>query len=78
MSLLETVHLKKYFGDTHAVDDVNLTIEEGEFISLVGPNGAGKTSFCNVVSGASHGRAPPAAIAANALTGHTNVTTPYA
>ena len=50
MSLLETVHLKKYFGDTHAVDDVNLTIEKGEFISLVGPNGAGKTSFCNVVS----------------------------
>ena len=50
MSLLETVHLKKYFGDTRAVDDVNLTIEEGEFISLVGPNGAGKTSFCNIVS----------------------------
>ena len=50
MRLLETVHLKKYFGDTHAVDDVNLTIEEGEFISLVGPNGAGKTSFCNIVS----------------------------
>jgi branched-chain amino acid transport system ATP-binding protein len=50
MSLLETVELKKYFGDTHAVDRVSLTIEEGEFISLVGPNGAGKTSFCNVVS----------------------------
>ncbi len=50
MSLLETIHLKKYFGDTHAVDDVNLAIEEGEFVSLVGPNGAGKTSFCNVVS----------------------------
>ena len=50
MSLLETVNLKKYFGETHAVDDVNLTIEEGEFISLVGPNGAGKTSFCNVVT----------------------------
>ena len=50
MRLLETVHLKKYFGDTHAVDDVNLTIEEGELISLVGPNGAGKTSFCNIVS----------------------------
>jgi branched-chain amino acid transport system ATP-binding protein len=50
MSLLETTHLKKYFGDTRAVDDVSLTIEEGEFVSLVGPNGAGKTSFCNVVS----------------------------
>jgi branched-chain amino acid transport system ATP-binding protein len=50
MNLLETVHLKKYFGDTRAVDDVNLTIAEGEFVSLVGPNGAGKTSLCNVVS----------------------------
>jgi branched-chain amino acid transport system ATP-binding protein len=50
MSLLQTVHLKKYFGDTRAVDDVSLTVEEGEFVSLVGPNGAGKTSLCNVVS----------------------------
>ena len=50
MSLLETIELKKYFGDTRAVDRVSLTVEEGEFISLVGPNGAGKTSFCNVVS----------------------------
>jgi len=50
VSLLETVHLKKYFGETRAVDNVNLTISEGEFVSLVGPNGAGKTSLCNVVS----------------------------
>jgi branched-chain amino acid transport system ATP-binding protein len=50
MTLLETVNLKKYFGDTRAVDDVNLTIAEGEFVSVVGPNGAGKTSLCNVVS----------------------------
>ena len=50
MSLLQTVNLKKYFGDTRAVDNVNLTIEDGEFISLVGPNGAGKTSLCHVVS----------------------------
>lgn len=50
MELLRTVNLKKYFGDTHAVDDVNLAIQEGEFVSLVGPNGAGKTSLVNVVS----------------------------
>jgi branched-chain amino acid transport system ATP-binding protein len=50
MEILQTVHLKRYFGDTRAVDDVNLTIQEGEFISLVGPNGAGKTSLVNVVS----------------------------
>jgi branched-chain amino acid transport system ATP-binding protein len=50
VSLLQTIDLKKYFGETRAVDNVNLTIAEGEFISLVGPNGAGKTSLCNVVS----------------------------
>jgi branched-chain amino acid transport system ATP-binding protein len=50
MNILETVDLKRYFGDTLAVDNVNLTISEGEFISLVGPNGAGKTSLINVVS----------------------------
>jgi branched-chain amino acid transport system ATP-binding protein len=51
MSLLETIHLKKYFGETRAVDDVSLVVKEGEFMSLVGPNGAGKTTLINVVSG---------------------------
>ena len=51
MSLLETVNLKKYFGDTRAVDDVSLAVNEGEFLSLVGPNGAGKTTLINLVSG---------------------------
>jgi branched-chain amino acid transport system ATP-binding protein len=50
MTLLETVRLKKYFGDTRAVDNVDLTIAQGEFLSLVGPNGAGKTSLVHVVS----------------------------
>jgi branched-chain amino acid transport system ATP-binding protein len=50
MNLLETIHLKRYFGETRAVDDVSLTIAEREFVSLVGPNGAGKTSLVNVVS----------------------------
>jgi branched-chain amino acid transport system ATP-binding protein len=50
MSLLETVDLKKYFGDTHAVDDVSLVVNEGEFVSLVGANGAGKTTLVNLIS----------------------------
>jgi branched-chain amino acid transport system ATP-binding protein len=50
MEILQTIDLKRYFGDTRAVDNVNLTINEGEFISLVGPNGAGKTSLVNVIS----------------------------
>ena len=50
MNLLETINLKKYFGDTRAVDNVSLTVAEREFVSLVGPNGAGKTSLINVIS----------------------------
>jgi branched-chain amino acid transport system ATP-binding protein len=50
MALLETINLKKYFGDTRAVDNVTLSIAEREFLSLVGPNGAGKTSLVNVIS----------------------------
>jgi branched-chain amino acid transport system ATP-binding protein len=50
MALLQTINLKRYFGDTRAVDNVNLSIKEREFVSLVGPNGAGKTSLINVVS----------------------------
>jgi branched-chain amino acid transport system ATP-binding protein len=50
MALLQTIDLKRYFGETRAVDNVNLAIEEREFVSLVGPNGAGKTSLINVIS----------------------------
>ena len=50
MNLLETINLKKYFGDTRAVDNVSLAVAEREFVSLVGPNGAGKTSLINVIS----------------------------
>jgi branched-chain amino acid transport system ATP-binding protein len=50
MPLLQTIDLKRYFGETRAVDNVSLSIEEGEFVSLVGPNGAGKTSLINVIS----------------------------
>ena len=50
MALLQTIDLKRYFGETRAVDNVNLSIEEREFVSLVGPNGAGKTSLINVIT----------------------------
>lgn len=50
MSLLRTVALKKYFGDTRAVDNVDLIVNEGEFLSLVGANGAGKTTLVNLIS----------------------------
>jgi len=49
--LLETSRLRKYFGEVHAVDDVEFVMKEGEITSLVGPNGAGKTTLVNVISG---------------------------
>ncbi|HEY6911171.1 MAG TPA: ATP-binding cassette domain-containing protein, partial [Myxococcales bacterium] len=50
-ALLETRKLKKYFGETHAVDEVDFSIVEGEVLSLIGSNGAGKTSLVNLISG---------------------------
>jgi branched-chain amino acid transport system ATP-binding protein len=54
VTLLRTVNLKKYFGDTHAVDGVDFTVAEGEFLSLVGSNGAGKTTLVNLISAYLH------------------------
>ncbi|MFQ5995686.1 MAG: ABC transporter ATP-binding protein [Acidiferrobacterales bacterium] len=50
MTLLQTQNLKKYFGDTRAVDDVDFVVSEGELLSLVGANGAGKTTLVNLIS----------------------------
>ena len=50
MPLLQTKNLRKHFGDIHAVDGVDLVVNEGEFVSLIGSNGAGKTTLVNLVS----------------------------
>ncbi len=50
MILLETVELRKQFGETRACDGVNFVVRQGEFLSLVGSNGAGKTSLVNLIS----------------------------
>jgi branched-chain amino acid transport system ATP-binding protein len=48
--LLQTIDLRKKFGETRACDGVNFTVKQGEFLSLVGSNGAGKTSLVNLIS----------------------------
>jgi branched-chain amino acid transport system ATP-binding protein len=50
-TLLEVRDLAQHFGGLKAVDQVNLTIAEGEIVSVIGPNGAGKTTFFNVLTG---------------------------
>ncbi len=44
MKAIETVHLVKKYKDVVAVDNLNLTIEQGELFTLLGLNGAGKTT----------------------------------
>ncbi|GAB3419514.1 ABC transporter ATP-binding protein [Haloparvum alkalitolerans] len=51
MSLLSTDGLVKEFGGLRAVDDLSVSVEEGEIVGVMGPNGAGKSTFFNCVSG---------------------------
>lgn len=44
MSAIEIKNLKKYFGETKAVDDISFKVEQGEIFGFLGPNGAGKTT----------------------------------
>ena len=50
-TLLELQHVSKRFGGLVAVDDVAMTIHEGEIYGLIGPNGAGKTTCFNLITG---------------------------
>ena len=55
MRILETKHLKKYYGQgdnlVKAVDDINISVEKGEFVAIVGTSGSGKTSLLNLLGG---------------------------
>jgi multiple sugar transport system ATP-binding protein len=44
-------HLSKSFGRTRAVQDLTLTIRDGEFVVLLGPTGAGKTTTLRLIAG---------------------------
>ncbi len=48
---IETVDLVKEYGGLRALQELSLTVEEGEFFGLLGPNGAGKTTFINTLVG---------------------------
>lgn len=51
MALLEVKNLGIQFGGLRAVDEFNLSIEQGALYGLIGPNGAGKTTVFNMLTG---------------------------
>jgi len=51
MSLLEASGITKRFSGITALEDVSITVEDGESVGLIGPNGAGKTTFFNCLLG---------------------------
>ncbi|MDO3409911.1 ABC transporter ATP-binding protein [Saccharibacillus sp. CPCC 101409] len=51
MSLLELKEVQAYYGGIHALKGVNITVEEGEIVSLIGSNGAGKSTTLKAICG---------------------------
>ena len=49
--IIEIKNLKKYFGNTKAVDDISFSVEEGNLFAFLGLNGAGKSTTINILVG---------------------------
>lgn len=48
---LSLTSVRKEYGNVAILDDINLTIREGEFVSLLGPSGCGKTTMLRIIAG---------------------------
>lgn len=51
MKAIETHALTKYYGKTRGIENVDLSVEKGDFFGFIGPNGAGKSTFIRTVLG---------------------------
>jgi len=51
MAMLEVDHIDTYYGNIRALEDVSLSVDEGEIVTLIGANGAGKSTTLDTISG---------------------------
>jgi len=51
VSLIKLVNVTKRFGEITALDRINLSIEDGEYVCILGPTGAGKTTLLRIIAG---------------------------
>ena len=51
MNAIKTQGLTKFYGGVRGMEDVSLTVEEGDFFGFIGPNGAGKSTFIRTILG---------------------------
>lgn len=50
MALIEFKNVNKYYGDYHALRDINLEIEKGQVVVLLGPSGSGKSTLIRTIN----------------------------
>jgi branched-chain amino acid transport system ATP-binding protein len=51
MAMLEVRNIHTYYGKIHALNDVSITVEKGEIVTIIGANGAGKSTMLKTTSG---------------------------
>lgn len=48
--LVEMLHVNKYFGDVHVLNDITTSIDKGDVVVVIGPSGSGKSTLCRAIN----------------------------